>query len=173
MRFCCTTNAGKEVSILTVDPTFCLGAFECTPTTYRHLPLVSQRHDAPPIFVGPKMIHCRKNFSSFLFFTSFLLAIRRNLESLKCFGTDGEKALVDAFLHNFRFAIHPYCYSHSRSNVKGELQNRKLSQNGVSQIIADIYGKHIGAAYCEGLVDAMSEEDLYKKSWRKMSSGKL
>ena len=33
-RFCC--NAA-QFSILTVDPTFSLGDFDVTPTTYRHL----------------------------------------------------------------------------------------------------------------------------------------
>lgn len=34
-RFC-GTPSGAECSILTVDPTFSLGDFECTPITYRH-----------------------------------------------------------------------------------------------------------------------------------------
>ena len=38
VRFCVTT-AGADMSILTVDPTFCLGDFECTLVTYRHLHL--------------------------------------------------------------------------------------------------------------------------------------
>lgn len=101
VRFCCARATGMESSILTVDPTFCLEDFECTPTTYRHMLLVSRRYETPPILVGPTMIHYKKNFSSFLFFTTSLLTLRRNLESLKCFGTDGEKALVDAFQHNF------------------------------------------------------------------------
>ena len=47
VRFC-ATPAGLDSSILTVDPTFCLGEFECTPITYRPLILVSKRYGTPP-----------------------------------------------------------------------------------------------------------------------------
>ena len=46
VRFC-ATPAGL------VDPTFCLGEFECTPITHRPLILVSKRYGAPPVFLGP------------------------------------------------------------------------------------------------------------------------
>ena len=36
VRFCAPL-AGVESCVMTVDPTFNLGEFECTPTTYRHL----------------------------------------------------------------------------------------------------------------------------------------
>ena len=39
-RFCCNPF---EFSVLTVDPTFSLGDFDVTPTTYRHLLLLSNR----------------------------------------------------------------------------------------------------------------------------------
>ena len=73
----CSTASGYERSILTVDPTFSLGDFECTPITYRHLLLVSQRYLTSPIFVAPILIHYRKNFASFLFFASSLLSLRQ------------------------------------------------------------------------------------------------
>ena len=43
--FCCQQ---EKFGILTVDPTFCLGNFDVTLSTYRHLPLA---------FIGPAMIH--------------------------------------------------------------------------------------------------------------------
>ena len=36
VRFCATPPE-TESSVLTIDTTYCLGDFECTPTTYRHL----------------------------------------------------------------------------------------------------------------------------------------
>ena len=66
VRFC-GIPSGAECSILTVDPTYSLGDFECTPITYRHLLLVSHKYSTNPIFVGPILIHYRKNFGSFLF----------------------------------------------------------------------------------------------------------
>ena len=99
VRFC-ATPAGIDSSILSIDPTFCLGDFECTPTTYRHLLLATRRYGKPPIFIGPCLVHYWKNFAA------SLVALRRELEALRSFGTDGERALVDAFLHEFRFVVH-------------------------------------------------------------------
>lgn len=46
VRFC-ASSAGVETCIMTVHPTFCLGKFECTPITYRHLLVVTQRNKCP------------------------------------------------------------------------------------------------------------------------------
>ena len=125
-RFC-ATPAGVGCIILTVDPTFCLGDFECTPITYRHLLLLSKRYDTHPVFLGPILTHYRKNFSSFLFFASSLVSLRKSLEAVRVFETDGESALVDAFCHEFCFAIHLLCFNHMIGNIKRELQNRNFS----------------------------------------------
>lgn len=47
-RFCCNP---EMFSILTVDPTFSLGDFDVTPTTYRHLMLRSKRTKQPPVML--------------------------------------------------------------------------------------------------------------------------
>ena len=47
-RFCCNPF---EFSILTVDPTFSLGDFDVTPTTYHHLLLVCNRSGKPPVMI--------------------------------------------------------------------------------------------------------------------------
>lgn len=161
LRFC-ATSSGTESSILTVDPTFCLGDFEFTPTTYRHLLLTTRRYDKSPVFIGPSLIHYRKNFASYLFFASSLVALRRGLEGLRSFGTDREKALVDAFLHEFRFATHLFCCIHAHRNVKDELRRRRLPEYVASEITDDIFGKKTGSTYVEGLVDA-EDDTLYRK----------
>ena len=79
-RFCC--NAA-QFSILTVDPTFSLGDFDVTPTTYRHLLLCSKRTSKPPVMLGPTVIHYRKNFSTYKFLASCMLAQNRNLVALR------------------------------------------------------------------------------------------
>ena len=155
VRFCAST-AGVETCVMTLDPTFCLGEFECTPVTYRHLLVVTQRNKTPPVFIGQILIHYRKNFASFLFFAS-------SLQCLRAFGSDGEKALVDAFIHKSRFAIYLYCSIHARNNVKKNLRDRKLPESVVNQIVDDVFGKLVGSTYCEGLVDARSEEIFYQK----------
>ena len=158
VRFC-ATPAGSDSSIVTIDPTFCLGDFECTPTTYRHLLLATRRYGKPPIFIGPCLVHYRKNFASFLFCTALLVALRRDLRS---FGTDGEKALVDAFLHEFRFVVHLYCFIHARKNVKDQLHTRQFSERVACEIADDIFGKQVGSTFIEGLVDADNEAAFYQ-----------
>lgn len=65
-RFCAPSSE-LPCRILTVDPTFCLGDFECTPITYQHLLLESRRYGKHPVFISPVLIYYRKNFASFLF----------------------------------------------------------------------------------------------------------
>ena len=103
VRFC---TGADEFSILTVDPTFNLGDFDVTPTTYRHCLLESTRSGNPPVLIGPTMIHYRKTFHTYLFFASTLIGLRQELQGLRAFGTDGEKAFVNAFLHEFRYVMH-------------------------------------------------------------------
>ena len=86
-RFCMNEH---NFSVLTADPTFCLGDFDVTPITYRHLLLKSRRTDRPPVFVGQLLIHYRKTFSSYLFFSSSLVGLKPELEGVRAFGTDEE-----------------------------------------------------------------------------------
>ena len=61
-RFCCNS---ATFSILTVDPTFSLGDFDVSPTTYRHLMLHTKRTKQPPVLLGPTMIHYKKTFTTY------------------------------------------------------------------------------------------------------------
>ena len=70
--FCCWQENFGIVIILTVDPTFCLGDFDVTLSTYRHLLLTCKHSGTHPAFIGPAMIQYRKTFSTYLFFTSTL-----------------------------------------------------------------------------------------------------
>ena len=78
-RFCCDP---QQFSILTVDPTFSLGDFDVTPTTYRHLMLLSKRTNKPPVMLGPIMIHYKKTFTTYLT-SSLLLAWSQRIENYK------------------------------------------------------------------------------------------
>jgi hypothetical protein len=76
---------------VTIDPTFSLGNFDVTQITYKHLLLECKRSGNHPICIGPILIHYRKSFSTYLFFTSSLVGLRKELCGIKAFGTDGEK----------------------------------------------------------------------------------
>ena len=60
-RFCIS-------SVLSVDPTFNLGAFYVTPTTYHNL-LVETAGGNNPILLGSILIHQTKTFTPFHYFS--------------------------------------------------------------------------------------------------------
>ncbi len=129
-RFCCDPF---EFSVLTVNPTFCLGDFDVTPTTYRHLLLECNRGGKPPVLIGPVLIHYKKTFQTYLFFASSMIGLKKELENIHAFGTDGEKALINAFSHEFRFAVHLTCFIHVRRNIKDELSKRAIPDSACAK----------------------------------------
>lgn len=143
-----------------MDPTFNLGDFDVTPTSYRQCLLQSIRSGNSPVLIGPTLIHYRKTY---LFFASTLVGLRRDLQALRAFGTDGEKALADAFSHEFRYAIHLTCFIHCRQNIKRELQELGFSDTARMEILKDIFGHQEGNTFSEGLVDCMDENDFNEK----------
>ena len=152
-RFCCDSS---QFSILTIDPTFSLDDFDVTPTTYRHLMLCSKRTSNPPVMLGPTMIHYRKTFTTYMFFASCMIGQNRNLESLRVFGTDGEKPLIDAFHHEFKSAIHLTCFNHVRRNIKDKLREMMIADEIQTEILNDIFGRRVGSTLIVGLVDSSS-----------------
>jgi len=55
-KFCCDPH---NFSVL---GTYCLAEFSVTPTVYRHLLLEHHKTKRSPHFVGPVLIHYRKEF---------------------------------------------------------------------------------------------------------------
>ncbi len=54
VRFC---TSSFDFGVLTVDPTFSLGAFDVTPISYRHLVLETTHYSHPLVFLGPVLTH--------------------------------------------------------------------------------------------------------------------
>ncbi len=152
-RFCCNP---LNFSVLTVDPTFSLGDFDITPTTYRHLLLRSKRTDKPPVMLGPTLIHYRKTFSTYKFLASCMISLNRHLEGLRAFGTDGETPLIDAFAREFRCAVHVICFNHVRRNIKEKLHKLMIPDVVQSEILNDIFGWRVESTLLTGLVDSGS-----------------
>lgn len=143
--------------------TFSLGDFDVTPTTYHHLLLECSRSKKPPVMIGPTLIHYKKTFQTYLFFAASMIGLKKELEHLQAFGTDGEKPLFDAFSHEFRFAVHLTCFIHVRRNVKDELVKRNVPDSVQSEILDDIFGKKVGSTLFEGLVDCVNEPSFTEK----------
>ena len=134
VRFCAISDG---FLVLTVDPTFNLGDFDVTPTTYRHCLLISTRSGKNPVMIGPIMIH------TYVFFAATLVGLRRELVGLRAFGTDGEKALADVFSHKFHYAVHLTCFIHCRWNIKSQLQLLGYP-DCASKVLDDIFGRQHG-----------------------------
>ena len=107
VRFCCNPN---EYCILGIDPTFSLGEFSVTLTTYRHLQLIGRDTKKPPVMIGPMLIHQRKTSQSYHFLSSSMVGLCPELTSLQAFGTDGEVPLSDAFQLQFKNSTHLVCF---------------------------------------------------------------
>ena len=86
--------------------------------------------------------------------------MRKNLASIKAFGTDGEVALSNALAHEFSGAIHLLCFNHMRRNLKEELRSLAIPIEVQSEILSDIFGKRIDSMYLTGLVDSKSKENF-------------
>lgn len=156
-RFCCNASA---FSVITVDPTFSLGDFDVTPTTYRHLLLRVKRTGKPPVMLGPIMIHYRKNFSAYVFLASSLIGLNKNLAGIQAFGTDGEIALSNALAHEFKGATQLLCFNHVRCNLKEELRSLMIPDDVQTEILTDIFGKRVDTMLLTGLVDSESADSF-------------
>lgn len=99
------------------------------------------------------MIHYRKTFSTYKFLASCIVCSNRALSELCCFGTDGEKPLIDAFQSEFQFASHLTCFNHVRRNIKDKLNEVKASDDVKAEVLSDIFGKKAGSVHLTGLVD--------------------
>ena len=94
---------------------------------------------------------------------------------MRAIGTDGEKALIDAFKHEFGFAQHLTCFIHVRRNIKEKLRDCCMSNESSDEILSDILGKKMGSVYVKGLVDAQDNKDFEVKmdklidKWRSFS----
>lgn len=139
--------------------TFSFGNFDVTPTTYRHLLLECSRSKKPPVMIGPTLIHYKKTFQTYLFFAASMIGLKKELEHLQAFGTDGEKPLFDAFPHEFRFAVHLTCFIHVCQNVKDKLVKRNVRDS----VQSEIFGKKVGSTLFEGLVDCVNEPSFTEK----------
>jgi len=159
-HFCCNPT---KFSILTVDPTFTLGDFDVTPTTYRNLLLQCKRTKKPPVMLGPTLIHYRKTFSTYLFFASCMISLNKNFKGICAFGADGEAPLADAFAHEFKEAVRLTCFNHVRRNIKDEMHRLGIPEELQIEVLNDIFGKRIGSTLLTGLVDSQNVEAYEEK----------
>ena len=150
----------EEFGIFTADTTYNLGKFYVTPSTYRHLMLEDVSTRKHPTMLGPVLVHQRMEFASFNYFGSTLVGFNKKLRNVHVFGTDGQQSMIEAFSHCFPVALHLRCFIHYRKNIKEKLKEYGIPPHVADEFVADIFGKHSGTKYEEGLVDSTSVVDF-------------
>ena len=126
-----------------------------------------------PFLLGPVLIHQSTSFSAFNYFASTLIGCRPKLRHILAFGSDGDKALVEAFTHNFPYAIQLRYFIHFRRNVAEKSKSLSVI---LQEFLDDIFGKHSNNSYQEGLVDCCSSDDFdrhLKNIWDSRESAHL
>lgn len=147
-----------QFGVLTVDTTFNLGELYVTVVTYPQLMLQDVSTGKYPAIVGHVLIHQQKDFPSFNYFAATLISHNKNLGNVLCFGTDGDKALVEAFAHNFPYTLQLWCFIHFKKNVQEKMRSFGFPSSVSDAVLADIFGKQTGSVHMEGLVHCASEE---------------
>ena len=153
-RFCCDPF---QYSPLTIDPTFNLGPYNVTIVTYKHLILKNRRDGSNPCLLGPVMIHSRKTRESYSQLCTTMRTLEPSLKNLLAFGTDEEKALIDAFESNFDSAVHVLCTRHLRQTFKTHFRRLGVSETIQQQMLNDVFGNTCDGVEQKGLIDAATE----------------
>ena len=78
--YCCRRD---DAFILTVDTTFKLCDCWITDTSYRNPRLIEGRNDHHPVFLGPQLIHSRKDSTVFAELAHILIDLNPKIQNLK------------------------------------------------------------------------------------------
>ena len=157
-RFC-ACNDPTHGSVLGINPTFNLGDFYVTPTTYEHMLLKNGKTGKHPVFIGPRMVHQNRKHDTYYYFASQV----PGLEGLSAVGTDGEKALSSAFKSVFPGSSHLLCQLHKRDKITVKLRLMNMKEPSTEQILGDILGSGNGEAQFSGLIDSTNVSDFNTK----------
>ena len=128
-----------EACVLGIDPTFNLGRFYVTVTTYTYLHVESKMSHSSPTFFGPMFVHMEKTYEAYYHFFSTLVKLEPRIQDIIAVGTDGEKGIVKSlealFIHNL---IHLRCFVHMRDNIRHKLFDMLLPQSVQNTILHDM-----------------------------------
>ena len=162
VQFC--TNQ-RSFSVFGIDSTFNIfdRNISLTVTTYRNLKLEHTNTGKPPVFIGPLLMHQRKDWKTYSKFAHSLTTAKPELEGILACGTDGEKALIEGFQRNLRFAVFLRCFLHFKDNIKRELTERGITAEAKKQFSDEIFGIQDGTTKYTGLVDCNSDEEFDSK----------
>ena len=101
-----------------VDPTFNMGQFEVTPIVYHNMILTSKRTNHHPVFLGPMMVHHKKDYGTYKILSSTCVSKCKGSRNARGYVTDGEAALQRAFEDDLSDATSLRCFKHFEGNCK-------------------------------------------------------
>ena len=127
VRFC--TNPGASC-IMGIDPTFNMGKFYVTITTFTYSQVANKNTKKSPTFFGPMFVSTEKTYESYYFFFSTLLKLEPKLSKVIAVGTDGEQAIVKAIMATFHNeVVHLRCFIHMKDNIRRKLTEMLLPEH--------------------------------------------
>lgn len=158
VRFC--TNPGAAC-VMGIDPTFNLGKFYVTVTTFTYSHVVNKTTSKSPTFFGPMFVHTEKNYDAYYSFFSTLMKIEPQMMNVIAVGTDGEQAIVKALRAVFSDkTLHLRCFIHMKDNIRRKLTDLLLPESTREVIVRDIFGTQQGTVYIKGLLDAADHSEF-------------
>ncbi|CAF1099583.1 unnamed protein product [Brachionus calyciflorus] len=134
----------KNFSIINIDTTFKLGRYYVTYLTFRNLSLNYNGTDCYPTFMGPVMVHVKRDFDTYLRFAlelkHYSACVKLDIEKIKCIITDDDEALHGAFKTVFTRTNFMLCCNHMRKDIYKILNDYNLKDEEKEEIIQLIFG---------------------------------
>ena len=154
---------GENGALLQIDPTFSIGSFYLTCTTFRHPKFENADNDKEVLMPGPYMMHASRTEEDYEYLARHMSNALKNKTIRSC-GTDGEKAIMNGFrkCQSFRESTWLICMIHARENCQRKMTEIGIGNKTMQKISRHIYGiekdTRDGRQRRLGLVDAESEQ---------------
>ena len=139
-----------QFSVFGVDPTFNLGRFNVTVTSFKNLKVVDRKSGVHPVMIGPLLLSQTKTFDAYNQFFSKLVSLNKDVRGILAHGTDGEEELFKALSVSFPHALHLRCFIHFRENCKEKLRSSNIPEQVQKEYLADIFGRRVGNVWEQG-----------------------
>ena len=157
------------MSIFGIDPTYNIGNYYVTVTTYWHL-WFDTAEGVNPVFLGHCLIHSGKEYSSYYRLPESMVKANQNCRNILVFGNDTEKNVYQVFRDVLSNAYHLWCDIHIKKNIFKKLTEFIIDKGNKQETAKEIFGWTIGDSVVEGLVERNSQDD-FKNNVEESESG--
>ena len=147
-RFCRNVTPSSLRSVIGIDRTFNLGPCFVTTLVYKNTALVRKESNDHPVFLGPVMLHFDAKTDTYVTFFSHLSSVLGAAandvhtelldDATTVFGSDEEKAIVNAIKQVFHQSGHMFCTRHILENVQRHLADRGVDVQLRQQIVQQL-----------------------------------